>query len=408
MRSRRKTLRVLFGAFALTALITVLGWVVWNGVASKRLERALVALRAVGMSTDVPPRNRAPVAVDRNAAPLLVAAHALVTAQGGVDALARELAREPLPDAARATLERLAPAFALASEAAARPECVFDLEVSGGVDAGVSHLTPVRDLAALFLARGRLRAREERAEDALRDLEVVAALGGHLATEPLLVAQALRLWISTSVDDVLRPALEAVDDPVVRWRALRRAALRGAFRIGLRAEVASTVALCQLAEGRGEPGGSRGRGLLRSPLRSVALPYLRSDVARLLDSYARLARLVDVPYSEAVAGAREEGLRIRSGGGFFGLRELPPVYRVLIQEAEAESWRALVGQGALILRWRREHGAYPEKLEELGGEGLLIDPATDRPFGWSVDGPRGRLASEEFDAVSWDLPGELR
>jgi hypothetical protein len=285
-------------------------------------------------------------------------------------------------------VERNALALELLAAAAERPESNWNIPYRKGVAADVPPLLPLLNIARLNGARGLMAVRDGRTEDATRAAEQGFALSESLAREPVLIVQLIRVSIDWLNLAVARAILEEGHPDAEMLARLRGHVVRigetDTIRVALIGETNAMYSELRKVE-QGNADMDRNAPLI---LRNAFIPWLlrpafRSD----LTFYLELMHDV-VVYHERPAHRRESEL----GSGPFD-RE-PRFYQVLSRTSlpnlrgislrgDLERARATAAETALALaRYRLDHGAYPESLEELVPEYLdemPVDPFTGVP-----------------------------
>jgi hypothetical protein len=382
-------------------------WTFWNFTASRALERALERLAAAGLPTSPAQVRPAEARPQDNAAPLYRAAFALLDALPEASAdVDLDLAKLPqLPEETHRAVESASDALDLLGRAAGLPRCVHPLKYEMGIRMEVPHLLPIRKLSRLLAARAVVRAEAGNFDGAVSDLHALFAMARSLREEPVLVDQLVRFEvdrIGLRAVEVLLPRLES---PVRDLDRVRSDAPRGAVAFAQRGEIV-LIALRALDQDVLEDldsvlGSSQEAGLLR--LGWLARPYLKSDMARLLDLFRSFAQIAVRPYREAIpawnAAAQEAVLQ----GGVLVRLYCSNTSHVLHDEARIVAQAELARAAALCLEHRKKRGAFPQTLDELETK-APEDPMAGKPFQLRREGGEVVLSSAADAEVTWRLP----
>lgn len=403
-RRRRRFLLFLGGFMLLVAAVPVGGWIALDRHAHRELKKSLRKIEKAGYAVDL--RTLAPREVPSadNAAPLYVAACAILKDDYlRVDRSSSE--------GETAVLSRHTDAFDLARRARFKSYCRYDRDY--GATARRREAGPAMGALAWALTR-RAEAqsaagKQEEARDTLRDLWAFAR---SMEAEPLGSSQAVtrELWLA-ALEATARCSWSSVTEHDWReWQALLPdpAAVRASTILGLRGDLAYWA-----RDARSKHGGGSSRLLPGKRWDSIARsrllrPFLDLGAAKgLKRDQARLAR---VEKSVALTPELVADWRPRPWVGFlqpspidaFGGPRAAALGRVLVLESALAVARA----GMECERFRLVEGHYPGAL-------TATDPMTGGPLEYGLDGsrivsraPRSRnldIGSREEASLSWRL-----
>ncbi len=407
------------GMLAVLAVVglSLTGAAVAQGVA-ERLEEARARLQALGAPLDLRDLAGPPVPDEENAALAYEQASEARDFTAGAAALISDVVHGDAdltdPDVAAAAEDALArntTALRLLHQAAAMPQCRFNVDRTEP-PAAFPYTGRLRSCARLLAFEAILRAHEGRGEEALQAYQASLSVG-QVADELLLVGQMTRYAIVGIGSDALKAVLNQTQPPEAACRSaaddVRRRDLLSAYVEALKGECAVGLWAFRLVESSRRPLEDL-RDLAddlegvpaewREALdgvgpdsRAVVSAWLQADELSYLEIMADLIERGDLPYRE-IASVRPS-LEDRLGSL---PADTPRVLTTLLVPVSGKTPmgrdRAIAALGldqiALLLKgYRARHGQYPatlEQLREYAGYELPLDPFSGEPFVYRREG----------------------
>ena len=374
------------------------------------LRHAYAALRDAGRPMDaktlIPPE----VPIDDNAAPLYESAIALMESDELDGSLllsaAYRISRDFLDSApsSSADMENLLEidvvnqALALAEQAAARPQCRFNVQYGMGLDLSLAHHHQLYMMTHLLAARAVYEARQGNAADALSTIRSALRATQALRTEPFILASVVRsqqLAITLRALQQILALAPPDDETAAALSALlpSPADIRDHFLLTLDGErlIFAENGLIKMGTMGPAPAGS-----CWSIRRMYALyryaPVIRSDHAVYLREMERLAREATRPYLENPSPAMNLFYPDASGlpwYSFYAQIALSSVHPHRKTMAAAQAHLQVAQTGLALLRHKLAHGAYPATLSEIDPQFLTenpLDPFTGHPLVYRPEG----------------------
>lgn len=284
--------------------------------------------------------------------------------------------------------------------ALARPRADWRIEWEQGLDVKLPHLAELRDWGRIQGARAVLAAEQGRGQDALRHLRAAGRIPDHLVDSQVLIgylsgstATAVLLIHYLDVaaalpnDGALQTAIR--DDLAALER--RKSRLLGSMRgegVVLRAGMARIAAGGSLSDGSTEDAAT---------IRKVPV-LLRANETRMIErSTAYVSALVPAE-GDPIAEHRAIKDRERLWSDLSGLSHVYAriLFPVMAQASSADVARIARCRAALtvldMLDAKRQTGSWPKRppVER-------IDPFSDKPLLWSVDGDTVKVWSVGYD-----------
>lgn len=335
MRAMKWGLVVLLGVIVLLFA----AWTVLNAIGSSKLNSARESLRARGMPTDL--REVAPPAVpeEENAAPLYLAAFALVPESAGGQFGNEGFASSQHQTELRELFAKSGGAFAHLRKARSKKHCRFARDYSLGYSMllpDVSQSIRTSKLLQHYAEATHADGKTAEARELLRDL---AALADAYRDEPILVCQLVRIVCWNLVLDSIDRLATAAD--AAEWLAILPPPSRfeGMMVPAYRGEVAFASSILDHPEGIDGTTGSRNLSLH---------PFWRADGARYLERMARLSELAARPYPEIRAEVATLDAEIQSLSKWTCPVQslmLPAVTRVFENQAKLQARLAVTRAG---------------------------------------------------------------
>jgi hypothetical protein len=414
----RRSLSVAFAIAAVLTAITManLDVAVKGQIAAARVEAGAKALALVPRPQDAP--NAA--AIYRRAFAALTPREQAATADSGRAQPWSQYDRT-LFDAddvgQRQFLDSQQRGLALLREAAAVPYCSFERDWSSEtspLDMPLPELPQLRYGATLLAYDALDRAQRGDGRAALDNVTAIFGMARHV-NFPLLIelvaARAIEETGAKALEDVLTLAPPTAEDlgrlDLIKGEAFRER-LRRVFAME---EAWGMAAFVMLATGRGRtspdiqattPMDALGASMLDSPLYRIF--FLEDDLA----SFRRHMRLSrdnanrPAPAVFESLDAQEDEIRHTRGGGILSGLLLPASGRCLYAAVDGDATRHLVRLALAAARYRKKHGAYPDKLTELTPEFVAEVPAD--PY----DGRPIRLRREGAGIVLYSIGRDRR
>lgn len=316
---------------------------------------------------------RTPVPFPENAAPLYLAARALIADIQVYRPSPRD--EDPDPVVIREALARDEHATQLLMEASRRPQCQFDLNWAPGIDTQLFHLGPMRDLTHFLGHAARVAAEDGRIPQAYALMSAGFRMAKHVATEPcptcLLHAYAVDSEMAKAASSVLAKGMPAGDGLRELTEALTSRDFWSEYTEALKGDRA--IVYDFLKRRCGTPEGLRrirhdcGRSAhLVSACPHLRLPFFYAGRLEYLRGMARLIRDAAEP---ARNGCAEEHLvQSLPWYCFLAKMALPesPCFRVCRDERIV--MRAILQAAIELERCRNETGSYPRTLAALGAD----------------------------------------
>ncbi len=373
--------------------------------AARRLPEELAAARREGLPLEPSDLRRTPpVPAGRNAALLYVQMRQMVgatlTAKTDDEALLRLLkSTSAASDRAGAELllSRGAALVALAEQAAAMPECDFQRRYELGPNLMLPEYATMRRAARMLALRARLQSADGDVAGAMRSIASGARIGGHAATDKILIGTLTCVSIDTTMDAAFERAL--LDHVSSREAvAAARSALAGfgeapSLPDGLCGEIVMCRAVVRdIRSGRTSLGSLSIPTTLRLTPPEARPAMCDAWEARSVSYWRRVMGALRDHRSDMLAqyhayraiGDAEQAL---DGEPTYELQTmLLPVFgqaalKVMGDEARRRMRAALVD----LVAYRQAHGSFPAALSDLGG-GARLDPFTNRPLVYRREG----------------------
>ena len=391
-----RTVRVLkWAGVAMLVLGIVYAASLW--LANRSLQQAYDALQADGrpmrLAEIIPP----PVPEPENAALLYQAGILLLKAEGAeeqnlfkqLDDLASKVLDEPSTRVEQqfrklADNNAVSNAMQLVEQATTRPHYRQDLDYSQGAALLLPHLTDMRTITRILCASAQIQSSDGDHNRAWNTAIVAMRVANALEKEPLLISQLVRLAQFRQAADTMQSLAEA-SPPSEEQEAEIRALLRPFDDIApyLLALDGERLALGEWAFGL-PPSQLRQNALIgesSSPL-AVALltsvrPLFRYDHAAYLRVMHAVTRNAEQPYSAEDPMLAETLLNEVPRYCVFTRMLTPAISRVKTRVTIARAQSRILRTGLSVLSYRREHGVFPETLNEAGIE-QFTDPFSQR------------------------------
>lgn len=404
-------------SFLVLFILGIIAWTIANAVGSSRLERELAAVKESGLATHITQMAPAKPAPGENAAPLWLAAFALLEESGEFPEcylrgskmdFSQHTADEKKE--LRAWLEKNADVFSLATRARDRKVCHIERQYADGFtlllpDVAKSiRLGKILQLRAFSLAD---EGKPEAARDAIRDL---LALADAYKDEPVLVCQLVRVVVAQLALDAidrcitaetseadLKAWLDVLPDPK-RYDGMMERGFRGELAViaGLLSQSMSQLwdQLAHVTHPMNED-----PELLRPLAGNLLLPVLKSDGARYLALMRRAIEIAQKPYLEARPPMAALSAEVEDDSSVWHPVTrilMPALFRCLDNHAHLIAKISVLRAGLEAELERAAKGRYPEKIGTL-------DPFTGKPLFYGEGriesvGPEGRL-----DKPMWKL-----
>jgi len=377
-----------------------------------KLREAYAALEADGRPMDaaemlppnVPDAQNAALLYERAAAALKRQQAPRKTLLEHLSDLSRRAFKDSPEPEDRAELERLIKqdfvvrALADIEQGTLLPGCRFNRDYRGGLLADLPMSKDVRGLTRLLAARARLEAEGGDPHKAWQTVRTQLKFAGALRDEPTCDSQFTRViminyscriiqWLCEGTppdEDEYREVenlLKGLDgnDPLVRAMDAERL-LKGEWLFNLPHN--------ELYEALSEnpwAGGEAPVFLRRLAFRFIAFrPRLLADHAAYLQRMRKGAQLFEGPYVPRGTEGYEEIWNVPEH--YLLTHDLSPMLEFIHRYyCKTMTDLRLTRAGLGLLRYRQAHGAYPERLDALGLEGL-IDPFTDEPLRYRNEG----------------------
>jgi hypothetical protein len=406
----RKTWR-----FSLTALILlVVAHTIFNFIAGRRLEAELNRIRQAGepltLAEAAPPQ----IPDVENAAVLYQKVFRQLRhdeKSGHGDSLDPDLQtikrfvawrpyqKEPRPTLAEATeaVAKRQSVFQLLEQASLRPACRFPVNWKAGLEARFPHLAQIRLAIRLLTAKALVDSAAGNSEKTVTDIATIIRMTNHIAPEPTLISQLVRIAYIAIIFQQFPAILEAAPPDLTQSRALYdllataedRApyvhAMEGERCFGLtvfdiiRRKKADEIFSSVLPSDEGHPGARIFRRLWPA-IRPIWSPFLKLDEIYYLKFMQREINISAQPYREVYK--RYQTMPERGPWYAIGSAITLPVFSGGHQSLDRLIAEVAAMRGALALRaYQIEHGQYPDSLAQLraaGGWEIPEDPFTGK------------------------------
>ncbi len=413
----RRSKRVLIG-FGMVIGLLVAIYAVWLLRSTVKLRRAYADLQAAGRPMTAAKVIPEPIPESRNAARLYERA---VTTLKELPAPKKDLLEYTGRLAYRSLSDDLDPnetiefetllareevglSLSLFEEALQRPECRFDRDYKAGDLKTPFELHDLRRVAAIARAKA---CRQVRAGDGACAWDVVRAqlkVADHLASDPVMDSQFPRLsvirdccytmqnlCVTAPLDAqsyrLVQERLQGLDtvEPLVRAIDAERL-VRGEWFFSLSHDELYDV----MHDDDVQDGGDRELdAFFRLMFRFATFrPSLVASHAAYLRGMHKAVEMFEGPYVPRDVGVRKE-FNEALGRHFLAhwVCQMHDYFRQFHCEMVARLHMTRAGLG--LLEYRREHGAFPERLDELKLEGL-VDPFVEQPLHYRAE-PGGFL-----------------
>jgi hypothetical protein len=396
---------------------------VLNVIAGRRLEAELSRLRAEGAPLTLAEAAPPEVPDSQNAAVLYRKAFRGLDNSDDMKVVAsftkvpHESAayRKPPPTFAelQAVVARHQADFTLLRQGSLRPACRFPVDWNAGAALTLPHMEGIRNAARFLAAKALVDARQGRAGDALDDLAVAVRMANHIAPEPTLIAQLVRVACLGIVYGVLPEVLAAAPPTPAESRPLYdllgRTDLAGPWVHAMEGE--RCFSLWVFDNLRRQPRGAELADLVGMPdwrmalgervrtwvarfavihlwraARAVWGPFLRLDEVYCLRQWRENLQITALPYRQARNRIEKFELRRETRSPWYALvsRVVVAVFARATQARDEGIARIGLMQAALALReYQIEHRGYPASLAQLragGGWAIPDDPFSGNPF----------------------------
>lgn len=297
-----------------------------------------------------------------------------------------------------------------------RPTARFDIRYEESIAMLLPHLSVLRNFARAFALRAQLHLEAGDAAAALADVEDTLALARTLETEPILISALVRF---ATLESAIQPVWQGLARR--QWQADQLAALQARFaRLNLVADASramrgerafSLAAMAYLRDqppgvalGEGDAGTARAlRWWLTGWVDQNRVAIARMFQDSLLPAYDVTNRVVSLAAARADWRRVEEELKTFSPYKIFARLLLPALGKVTERTARVQAAVDLVVVACALERFQQQHGAYPERLEQLTPEFLArlpLDPVSGELLRYRPDG-EGRF-------VLWSVGANLK
>jgi hypothetical protein len=274
----------------------------------------------------------------------------------------------------RAALRAGAKLIADLRRATQLPRCSLVDEVALEFPNSPSPLLPILNLSRALTTDARLRCRDGDFDAALADFEALERIAVHLMDTPLLIHALAASHVQALAREVLADLLAASDLPsgtlsAIAVRALPSAAesyrramnLEGAFQLNVVGQF--------LESARRAFGGVRLTGGLRFAEPAMELYMLleyEREAAACRAGLERALAACELGPSELGAALAEDRNRAGLRRGFFATYMTPAISSAWPNLLRGELEQALLPAALAAARYRRDHGEWPSRAEELG------------------------------------------
>lgn len=403
---------ILAGALVLCLVVVpAIAWVLFSAVADRNLKAELAKLRASGAPLTLVEAAPPEVPADDNAAVLYEQAFVGLPQGDDAEQIAKfissdeEKRAQASPEAVAEILSRHEVELRLLEQAAARPACRFPVNWEAGAHATFPHFKHIRNAAGILVARATVDAQHGRAGEALQSIRLIIRMSDHIAAEPILISQLVRISCQAMALDALKRVMGIAplsrSDARRMYEALRRIDNMGPFTRAMEGERCASLwmfdAIVQDSKAaRGinydpnNPGGMPGR-LLSSPLAPLWFPFLKQDEVYHIRHWNRIVELSRRPFREV----RDDysALEKRAHGlPWYALvtRLYAPAFSRITAQRDMATARIGLAEHALALRvYQDDTGSYPPSLTALRekvGWPLPEDPFSGKDFIYRREG----------------------
>lgn len=386
----------------LLLLLLGAGYWAYRGLeASRRSNAALAQLAAAGLPASV--RELAPPLIlpSENAAETYLEAARLAAAvtdptRGRIVGEKDEAADLLAVDEARNVFEAL-------HRARAFPRCQYPHDYSKGVDLASLDTRQFSKMGRLLALRALLRAEKNDAGGAIEDLSALFRLSQSLRDEPFLLSQVVRITLASLGLDTLEQVLPICESPIEALKSVSPDDVRGAIASGLKMEAVFLAELLTSDETLRKSQVELPRAL-RVP--GISRPFVRSDLALLLEIHLRRIEALGKGYPGAIAEFPALENELRSNGGALMDVIVVQVTSLAEREGKTASRLELAGLAARAFEHRRAKGHFPGSLEDLGGPPPPVCPLTGKPFAIETRDGAVYVTSTGDKRIAWKLGSE--
>lgn len=408
VRIWRKTWR-----FNLTALILlVIAHTIFNFIAGRKLEAEINRIRQAGEPLTLEEAAPPPIPDSENAAvlyqkafkPFQVDENTEKIKDQELETLAKFVEwhpgqKKPRPTLAQATaaVAKKEPLFKLLEEASLRPACRFSVDWAAGFEARFPYLWQIRLATRLLTAKALVDSSQGDAEKAMNDLAVAFRAANHLAPEPTLINQMVRMACIAIIFQQFPAILEAAPPDITQSRALydllATAEDRAPYIHAMEGERCFGLGLFDLLQSKkadrflysiagydydreSAPTGWRMFVGLWPAIRPIWSPFLKLDELHYLELMQKQISLAAQPYRKA----HKQYQTLDQDHPWYAPVSviIPPVFFMAHAKEDQLIAEAAIMRGALALRaYQIEHGQYPDSLAQLrsaGGWEIPEDP----------------------------------